>query len=133
MKNTILAFAFLVTSQVSEAVESCPMKVTDLLNAGGVAELSAMFEKSSMATQEELRALAGSVGKLSKVVEAVKPRFVMHKRLSVKSQDLPSRFTSQALRANAVSSQLGEVQVHVDVKPGTQCTVLAVHIDQSIQ
>lgn len=133
INKILLVLATLFASHVAGAAESCPVKIANLLSAGKAADLSAMFETPAPGTQDELSALAASFVSFAKVVESSKPRFSTYKRLSVKSQGLPRGFTSQVFRADAVSAQIGEVQLQVDVKPGTPCTVLALHIDHPVK
>ena len=124
-----LFLTFAVTA--ANASGSCATMVLRLISAGDAPGLTKLFESGSATTQESLTELIRSAGELSDMKEVAAPRFKSHYRASVVALGLPAMHTYAGHRINATSAKLGEVQLHLAVKPGTECTLLALHLDSA--
>ena len=131
MQQAIISLFLTFAVTTANASGSCGTLVSRLLSTGDAPGLNKLFESGNVTTQESLAELIRSAGELSNLKEVAAPRFKSHYRASVVAPELPSKYTYAGHRINATSAKLGEVQLHLAVKPGNECTLLAVHLDSA--
>ncbi len=78
---------------------------------------------------EPLERMVAGLGKISDIEETPKPRFAKHKRVSVKSKDLPAEYKYEGYWINAQSEKVGALQFQVGRASGSKCKLLVVHLD----
>ena len=128
MKIHLIALALLVASSAVSAQDSCGLRAAQLFSAGKTSEIAALFKKATGKTKENLDTLASMAGTLTSLTAADLPRSTEQTQYSVTSVGLPAAFAFASFRVNALSSQLGLVQLQIAVEPGTECTILAVYL-----
>lgn len=104
------------------------MRSVSLLAGGKTKELAALFSNQSEVA-EPLQRLVESLGKVTNIQEVATARFAQHKRISIKSKDLPPSYKSQGYWINARSETLGALQFHIARAPESTCRLLALHMD----
>jgi hypothetical protein len=104
------------------------MRAVSLLADGKTEELAALFANQSEVV-EPLQRMVEMLGKVASVQEASTARFVLHKRISIQSKDLPPSYKYQGYWINARSETLGALQFHIARAPESACRLLALHMD----
>lgn len=127
-RYSFLLCAFLAISFDSLASDSCGLHAVGLLSSGKTKELAAMFAQPTEVL-EQLESMTASLGKISDIQETPKPRFATHKRISVKSKDLPTEYKYEGYWINAQSEIVGALQFQVGRASGSNCKLLVLHLD----
>jgi hypothetical protein len=126
----LILIGLLFCTAIAHATESCGSRAVRLLSESKASDLSTHFVGGDKNTIAQLQALSANVGKLSDFEAVDSPRFINHLRLSVMSPGMARAFEFASFRVNAVSERLGPVQVQVAVRRGSECEILAIHVDQ---
>ena len=114
----------------SRADDACAVRAARLLSQGLSDELATWFVAPPPGTGRALAHLSNLVGRLEQItaVDRAKPGKTF--RRSIMSRDLPSTYSYWGSWAEATSQKLGWVQIEASVEIGTDCRLLALHLDQ---
>jgi hypothetical protein len=129
MKSILVSALLLLLSQVTEASEGCALRVARLFADGNLPELQSLFKQSDLNTQNQLLHVISKAGHLSDLSAAKAQRFERSYRFSATASNLPASRWSHSFRVNATSSMLGPVQLHVEIEPDSECTLVALHLE----
>lgn len=108
----------------------CARSVAQSLTDGRLGELARRFDDTSPAFTARLQALREQLGDLTRLEPASTARPGLSVRLSIARSGLPLSYDYRGLWLNAESAALGPVQLHLAVKPGTECELLALHVNR---
>jgi hypothetical protein len=128
MRTTILFSLLLSWNAFAHADESCGMRAAKLFASGQSQPLAALFSNDP-AILPELTALSERVGHLENLKEVAAPRFAGHRRMTVQARPAPASINYAGHWINAESGKLGPVQLHVAAASGSECKLLALHVD----
>jgi len=109
--------------------EPCGMRAARLLSEGQLDELGRLFEVQTPQLGERLAMLGRQGAHLTGLAVSDRPRFSQHRRITVRPGDAPPRHDFILQSVNASAPTLGPVQVQVEIKPHTACSILAIHLD----
>ena len=129
MRATLLMTVLVSTCSTGWADDSCAIRAAKLLAGGKVAELSAWFKTPATTTEVELKQAADLLGSLDRITPAKGQRAGAVARRSILSSGLPAQYPFDGSWADAVSANLGPVQIQASAETGTTCRLLALHID----
>jgi len=117
----------------AQASPTCTLEVASLLSQGNVFAAAARFDGGiSNSVQKQVSTITTAAGALSNLSLADRPLFAKSTRVSAVVPGLPDRYAYDGAWVNARSSKLGAVQLHMAIKPGSDCTVLAIHLDRPL-
>lgn len=112
------------------AEEACAVRAARLLSQGMSDELATWFVASTPGTARALAQFSDLLGSLEQITAVDRTRTGKFYRRSITSGDLPSSYDYWGTWAEATSHKLGQVRIQASVEVGSDCRLLALHLDQ---
>jgi len=132
MKLSIVALALAAASTSATAGESCALRVARLLASGDADALARHFVSSDSMLLPALQRLAQRLGPIEGLAEAERPTLPKSTRVSVRAPGQPASFDYVGQWVDARATAVGPVQIHVAITPGSECRLIALHVDQPV-
>ncbi len=132
MKTTLIAFTALASSLSCFATDECANSISKSLQNSDIPALASAFVRTDQTTQRQISDLLSKAGQLSAVGPSAATSLPRFRRYSAHAPDTPSAFSSSAFEMTGRSALLGDIRIQVHLKPGSACSVLAIHIDAGL-
>ena len=128
MKHWLALGTALALASSAAIAQPCGERVVALLSSGDLKATAELFEPADAQTRAGLRAIVEKMGPVTQWAVAQSSSFSTYRRQSALGAGLPKAYTSDSWLYSGRSGKLGKVELQVLVKPGTACSVLALHL-----